>query len=181
MLAATPETEPQMIGIRYNRIDRAPLMQCVKKTHSVAQKIAAKEYDDAMALRGSSFTEMFKMFKLMAEAMPSVALPARPRRLAIMHAGGLAPGMNPAVRAAVRLGLDRGHVMLGIRGGFQGLIDGRIEELRWGDVEGWSALGGAELGTNRQIPTLEQFYSVGRSLGDPTHRRPADHRRLGGL
>lgn len=164
VLAATPESEPQMIGIRYNRIDRAPLMQCVQQTHSVAQKIAAKDYSSAMALRGSSFSEMFKMFKLMAEAMPSVALPTRPWRLAILHAGGLAPGMNPAVRAAVRLGLDRGHVMLGIRGGFQGLIDGRIEELSWGDVEGWSALGGAELGTNRQIPTLEQFYSVGRAL-----------------
>ncbi|MBK8181850.1 MAG: 6-phosphofructokinase [Candidatus Competibacteraceae bacterium] len=164
VLSATPESEPQMIGIRYNRIQRAPLMQCVQQTHSVAQKITAKDYDGAMALRGGSFTEMFQMFKRMAEAMPSVALPARPRRLAIIHAGGLAPGMNPAVRAAVRLGLDRGHVMLGVRGGFQGLIDGRIEELTWGGVEGWTSLGGAELGTNRQIPTLEQFYSVGRSL-----------------
>ena len=34
-----------------------------------------------------------------------------------------------------------------------GLIDGRIEELSWGDVEGWTALGGAELGTSRQVPT----------------------------
>ena len=164
MLVATPESEPQMIGIRYNRIHRAPLMQCVQQTRSVAEKITAQDYDEAMALRGSSFTEMFQMFKRMAEAMPSVASPARPRRLAIIHAGGLAPGMNPAVRAAVRLGLDRGHTMLGVRGGFQGLIDAKIEELTWGGVEGWTALGGAELGTNRQIPTLEQFYSVGRAL-----------------
>ena len=164
VLSATPESEPQMIGIRYNRIDRAPLMECVQKTRSVAQKIASGDYAGAMALRGGSFTEMSQMFKRMAEAMPSVAPPARPRRLAIIHAGGLAPGMNPAVRAAVRLGLDRGHLMLGVRGGFQGLIDGKIEELTWGGVEGWTALGGAELGTNRRIPTLEQFYSVGRAL-----------------
>ena len=164
VLAATPESEPQMIGIRYNRIDRAPLMECVQKTHSVAKKIADRDYDGAMALRGGSFTEMFQVFKRMAESMPSVTPPARPRRLAIIHSGGLAPGMNPAVRAAVRLGLDRGHILLGVRGGFQGLIDGRIEELKWGDVEGWASMGGAELGTNRQIPTLEQFYSVGRAL-----------------
>ncbi|MBL8251318.1 MAG: 6-phosphofructokinase [Candidatus Competibacter sp.] len=164
VLAATADSEPQMIGIRYNRIDRAPLMECVQKTHSVAQKIAARDYDGAMALRGGSFTEMFQVFKRMAESMPSVTPPAKPWRLAIIHAGGLAPGMNPAVRAAVRLGLDRGHVLLGVRGGFQGLIDGRIEELKWGDVEGWASMGGAELGTNRQIPTLEQFYSVGRAL-----------------
>lgn len=164
VLSATPESDPVMIGIRYNRIDHAPLMECVQKTRSVAQKIADKDYEGAMALRGGSFTEMFEVFRRMAESMPSVIPPTQPRRLAILHAGGLAPGMNPAVRAAVRLGLDLGHVLLGVRGGFQGLIDGRIEELKWGDVEGWTSMGGAELGTNRQIPTIEQFYSVGRAL-----------------
>lgn len=164
VLAATPESDPLMIGIRYNRIDHAPLMECVQKTRNVAQKIADKDYEGAMALRGGSFTEMFEVFRRMAESMPSVTPSAQPRRLAILHAGGLAPGMNPAVRAAVRLGLDLGHVLLGVRGGFQGLIDGRIEELKWGDVEGWTSMGGAELGTNRQIPTIEQFYSVGRAL-----------------
>ncbi|HSA45853.1 MAG TPA: 6-phosphofructokinase, partial [Candidatus Competibacteraceae bacterium] len=78
--------------------------------------------------------------------------------------GGLAPGMNTAARAAVRLGRDRGHIMLGVRGSFAGLIDGRIEELSWGDVEGWTALGGAELGASRQVPTTEQFYPIARAL-----------------
>ena len=39
-----------------------------------------------------------------------------------------------------------------------------IRDRTWGGVEGWTALGGAELGTNRRMPTLEQFYSVGRAL-----------------
>mgnify|MGYP002353489406 FL=1 len=78
--------------------------------------------------------------------------------------GGLAPGMNTAARAAVRLGRDRGHVMLGVHGSFAGLVDGRIKELTWGDVEGWTALGGAELGASRQTPTTEQLYAVARSL-----------------
>jgi 6-phosphofructokinase 1 len=34
-----------------------------------------------MELRGGSFTEMFNIFKAMAEALPSVTPPARPRRL----------------------------------------------------------------------------------------------------
>ena len=54
--------------------------------------------------------------------------------------------------------------MLGVRGSFTGLIDGRIEELSWGDVEGWTALGGAELGASRQIPATEQLYPVARAL-----------------
>jgi len=164
LLAATPDSEPQMIGVRYNRIHRAPLMQCVEQTRAVATTIAEKNYAKAMALRGGSFTAMFDIFKKMAEALPSVTPPARPRRIAVIHGGGLAPGMNTAARAAVRLGRDRGHVMLGVRGSFAGLIDGRIEELTWGDVEGWTALGGAELGASRQVPTTEQYYTVARAL-----------------
>jgi 6-phosphofructokinase 1 len=168
LLAATAASEPQMIGMRYNRVGRAPLMQCVEQTQAVARMIAEQNYAKAMELRGSSFTEMFETFKAMASALPSVMPPARPRRLAVLHGGGLAPGMNTAARAAVRLGLDRGHTMLGVRGSFEGLLDGRIEELNWGDVEGWTAMGGAELGTTRHVPTVEQLYTVARAI--ETHR-----------
>ncbi|HRF12595.1 MAG: 6-phosphofructokinase [Candidatus Accumulibacter phosphatis] len=168
VLSATPESEPQLIGIRCNRIQRVPLMQCVEQTRAVAQKIAEQEYSTAMELRGGSFTEMFEVFRAIAEASPSVTTPSQPRRLAIIHAGGLAPGMNSAVRAAVRFGLDRGHTLLGVRGSFEGLLAGRIEELTWGDVEGWAGLGGCELGTNRHIPGIEELYAVARAI--ETHR-----------
>ncbi|WP_313952501.1 6-phosphofructokinase [Accumulibacter sp.] len=164
LLSATAESDPQMVGMRYNRVRHVPLMQCVEQTHAVARKIAEHDYGKAMELRGSSFTEMFQTFKAMAGAPPSVIPPARPRRLAVLHGGGLAPGMNTAARAAVRLGLDRGHTMLGVRGSFEGLLAGRIEELSWGDVEGWAAMGGAELGSTRQAPTVEQLYTVARAL-----------------
>jgi 6-phosphofructokinase 1 len=164
LLAATADSEPQLIGVRYNRVRRAPLMQCVEQTRSVARLIAEKNYGQTMELRGGSFAAMFDIFKAMAEALPSVTPPARPRRIAVLHGGALAPGMNTAARAAVRLGLDRGHAMFGVRGSFEGLINGRIEELAWGDVEGWTALGGAELGASRLIPTTEQLYPVARAL-----------------
>lgn len=81
-----------------------------------------------------------------------------------MHAGGLAPGMNTAARAAVRMGIDLGWSMWGVQGGFPGLIDGELRELRWPDVEGWVGEGGAELGTRRTVPTTDQLYSIGRTL-----------------
>jgi 6-phosphofructokinase len=58
--------------------------------------------------------------------------------------------MNTAVRAAVRFGLDKGHIMFGVRNGLQGLIDGDIQEMDWMSVNGWAQLGGSELGTNRK-------------------------------
>lgn len=153
---------PQLIGVRSNRISRTPLMDAVARTREIPQLIEAGDYEGAMAARGSSFPEMVRVFRRIAQAEPSHA--ARGGRIAVLHAGGLAPGMNTAVRAAVRFGLSGGHTMLGVRGSFQGLMDGRIEELTWGGVEGWVSLGGAELGTSRNIPSVEQFYAVSRSL-----------------
>ncbi|MBV7363406.1 6-phosphofructokinase [Actinomycetaceae bacterium TAE3-ERU4] len=89
---------------------------------------------------------------------------ARGKRVAILHIGGLAPGMNTAARAAVRMGIDKGMTMLGVQGSLRGLIDGQVEELTWDGVEGWAFEGGAELGTRRPVPTVEELYSLGRSI-----------------
>jgi 6-phosphofructokinase 1 len=97
----------------------------------------------AMALRGGSFTEMFK-FSTHGRGHAE-RHPARPTRAAWRSStpAGLAPGMNPAVRAAVRLGLGpRSLSCSACAAAFEGLLAGRIEELTWGDVEGWASMGG---------------------------------------
>ena len=105
VLSANPDDEPQLIGMRGNRITKSPLMDCVEKTRSVAATIEAHEYEKAMALRGSSFKEAFDTLKTMLRALPHPPQPDQKRlRLAVMHAGAPAPGMNTAVRAAVRIG-----------------------------------------------------------------------------
>ncbi len=163
VLAATPETEGKVIGIRGNRVARISLMEAVRKTREVPERIKAGDFAGAMELRGGSFTEMTQIFGEMAE--PSrVDVGAGSKRIAIIHAGGLAPGMNTAARAAVRLGISRGHTMLGVRNGFVGLRDGEVAPLTWRDVEGWTADGGSELGTRRQIPTVDQLYAISRSM-----------------
>jgi 6-phosphofructokinase 1 len=169
LLAATPDSEPQVIGIRYNRIHRAPLMQCVQQTRAVAKMIAEPELRQGNGVARRQLQRDVQYFQGDGRSVTQRGTPVSRRcRLAIIHAGGLAPGMNPAVRAAVRFGLDRGHTLLGVRGSFEGLMAGRIEELTWGDVEGWTALGGSELGTSRHIPTVEQLYTVARAI--ETHR-----------
>ena len=46
------------------------------------------------------------------------------RRIGVLTSGGDAPGMNAAVRAVVRTALARGIDCIGIRRGWQGLING---------------------------------------------------------
>ena len=140
-----------MIGFRGNRVTRVPLVEAVAKTRQVPELIASGDYDGAMAMRGGSFIEASKILTELVE--PSrIDAPEESKRIAIVHAGGLAPGMNAAARDAVRLGISRGHTMLGVQDGFPGLRDGQISELNWGDVEGWLVDGGADLGLRRTVP-----------------------------
>lgn len=168
VLRATPESEPHIIGVRHNRIAHLPLMQSVENTRAVATYIKDGDYEAAVAARGTSFAQMLQIFENMStpplQSSHNEASPVKNKRVAILHAGGLAPGMNTAARAAVRLGIDHGLTMLGIEGGFPGLLNGAVKELSWADVEGWVGEGGAALGTHRDYPTIEQLYSIGRSL-----------------
>ncbi len=165
LLDAGPDEEPQLIGIRENRVISSPLMENVKKTQAVATAIDEGRYDDAMAMRGGSFVDAWSTFHTLVQAAPSDPAPGtRPLRLGILHGGGPAPGMNTAVRAAVRLAIDDGHTVLGIQNGFRGLSLGRVEELDWMSVTGWTVLGGAEFGTSRSIPDEERLKGIAAQI-----------------
>ena len=165
IISARPEDEPVQIGFKGNRLVRLPLMECVQKTHAVADAIEAKDYQRAMELRSSSFTDAFRTLRTMVRALPHPPTPGQNRfRIAMLNAGAPAPGMNTASRAVARLGLDAGHIMLGIRNGFAGLAAGEVEELDWMSMAGWASMGGSELGTSRMIPERSDLYSIARNI-----------------
>ena len=140
-------------------------MKSVEKTHAVADVIAANDYETAMEMRGGSFRDSFRMIRTMVRAQPHGPVPGQRRlRLAVLHGGGAAPGMNTAVRVAVRVGLDQGHEMLAVRDGFEGLRDGRLEEMDWMSVTGWVSRGGAELGTNRFVVKEDDAAAIATQL-----------------
>ncbi|MGN6634781.1 MAG: 6-phosphofructokinase, partial [Oryzihumus sp.] len=151
--------------LRGNRVVGSPLMECVEQTHAVVDRINAQDLEGAMLLRGGSFRDSFEIMVTMQQAAPRPTAVGRKRfRIAVVHCGGPAPGMNTAVRAAVRLGLDRGYTVLGVRNGFRGIFDGDITELGWMDVTGWVGMGGAELGTSRHVPELANVPRIGEQL-----------------
>ena len=71
------------------------------------------------------------------------------RRVAVLTSGGDAAGMNAAVRAVVRTGLDGGMEVFGVRSGYAGLIAGDFIPLRARDVGGIIQLGGTMLRSGR--------------------------------
>jgi 6-phosphofructokinase 1 len=165
LLNSPPQSEPQLISLRGNRITTLPLMYCVEQTHAVADAIAAKDYEKAMDLRSTSFREAFRTLRTIIRALPHTPPPDhKPLRLAVLNSGSPAPGMNTVVRAAVRLCLDQGHEILGVRNGFQGLVDGEIETMQWMSVNGWASMGGSELGTNRKVIKGSDLYAIARTI-----------------
>ena len=79
------------------------------------------------------------------------ALPGKKRRIAVMTSGGDAPGMNPAVRATVRMAIAKGCEAYAVYEGYEGLVQGgdMIKKMGWEDVRGLCSEGGTLLGSSR--------------------------------
>lgn len=164
-IAATADTEPQVVCLEHNQIVLKPMMKCVELTTAVSKLMEEKNYKEATIQRGRSFDETFRTLRTLLRSLPHTRPPGQKRlRLALMNVGAPAPGMNPATRAAVRIALDKGHEVLAIRNGFEGLIKGDIEPMEWMSVNGWGSTGGSELGANRVIPDGHHFYSIARNI-----------------
>lgn len=71
------------------------------------------------------------------------------KRIAVLTSGGDAPGMNAAIRAVVRMGLDKGLEVMGIHRGYNGLINGEIFEMNRHSVSDIIHRGGTILRTAR--------------------------------
>ncbi len=71
------------------------------------------------------------------------------KKIAVLTSGGDAPGMNAAVRAVVRSGIDRGWHVMGIRYGYRGLLERDIIGLNLRSVSNIIQQGGTMLFTSR--------------------------------
>lgn len=69
------------------------------------------------------------------------------KRFAVLTSGGDAAGMNAAIRAVVRTGLESGSEVYGVLFGYSGLIAGDFLRLGARDVGGIIQLGGTFLAT----------------------------------
>lgn len=78
------------------------------------------------------------------------------KRIAVMTSGGDAPGMNAAIRAVVRAGMEHGLEVYGIRQAYAGLLAGDMERMTSREVSGILQRGGTILQTARN----EEFKTV---------------------
>ena len=73
-------------------------------------------------------------------------------KLAVLTSGGDAPGMNPCIRSVVRTAIYNGLSVVGIKRGYQGLIDDDMYDMQARSVSNILNLGGTVLKTARCLP-----------------------------
>src|SRR3989304_2344142 len=71
-------------------------------------------------------------------------------RIGIITGGGDCPGFNAVIRGVTKPAQDYGMSVYGILDGFEGLVEGRVKELKDNDVSGILALGGTILGSSNK-------------------------------
>ncbi len=157
--------ESKIIGLQRNKVRTLSLTESVQRTRSIAAFIADRKFDKAIELRGGSFMEALDTFKTLSRAFPSAGNTSMGKlNLLVMNAGSPAPGMNTAVRTIVRMALENGHNIYGVKNGFKGLTEGEIEPVEWMEVEDWTGEGGAFLGTNRKEISGKDYYEIARNM-----------------
>ncbi|KAI4888180.1 hypothetical protein NFI96_014762 [Prochilodus magdalenae] len=170
LLEASPDTPACVVSLRGNQAIRLPLMECVQmekkvqaqflftllwfsiqfcKTQEVQKAMDEKNFEEAVKLRGRSFENNLNTYKLLSYRKPDSETLFN---VAVLNVGAPAAGMNAAVRSAVRVGITEGHTMFAVHDGFEGFSKGQINEIKWGDVGGWTGQGGSLLGTKRTLP-----------------------------
>ena len=90
------------------------------------------------------------------------------KTIGVLTSGGDAPGMNAAIRAVVRAGIGKGMRVLGIRRGYNGLINGDMVEMNLRSVSDIMQKGGTVLYTAR---CLEFKEKAGVENKNQIHRR----------
>ncbi|XP_034717832.1 ATP-dependent 6-phosphofructokinase, platelet type isoform X8 [Etheostoma cragini] len=152
LLETTANTPACVVSLCGNQSVRLPLMECVQMTQEVQRAMDGRRFEEAVKLRGRSFENNLKTYKLLAHRKPESELPVSNFNVAVLNVGAPAAGMNAAVRSAVRVGISEGHKMFAVSDGFEGFYKGQIKEIKWADVGGWTGQGGSLLGTKRTLP-----------------------------
>ncbi len=78
------------------------------------------------------------------------------KRIGVLTSGGDAPGMNAAIRSVVRTAALHGVEVMGIYGGYRGLLENNMKLLELGDVSNILSDGGTFLYTDRCLEFKEE-------------------------
>lgn len=100
------------------------------------------------------------------------------RRIGILTSGGDCPGLNAAIRGVVRASYAMFDAeIVGIRGGYKGLIEGDFQEMTKEQFSNILTVGGTILGTSRT--PFREMRVVGEDKVDKVAQMKANYEKMG--
>ncbi|MFH1721475.1 MAG: ATP-dependent 6-phosphofructokinase [Candidatus Altiarchaeota archaeon] len=85
------------------------------------------------------------------------------KRIGILTSGGDCPGLNAAIRALTKKAIyDHDLVVIGLKDGFSGLVEGKSRELTANDVSGILVKGGTVLGSSNRADVFRYPVQKGK-------------------
>jgi len=155
---------PKMAGLIANKVVFTPLKEVISKSEAVRNELEHGNYKKVLKLRGSSFSNVLTLFKLMASPVIEKGRNIK-GKIAILTGGPDAPGMNTAVGIATRLAIKLGYEVIGFKNGFNGILKSDFIPLSWMAVDGWINKPGSELGAARyQFIDINNFEQIIQNL-----------------
>jgi 6-phosphofructokinase 1 len=88
----------------------------------------------------------------------------RSLKIAVLTSGGVAPGMNAAVRAAAQAAFSRDWEVVAVEEGYYGLLEGKMRPVDRSELWGYVQQGGTVLGTGRSSEFEEGNEGKQRAL-----------------
>ncbi len=86
------------------------------------------------------------------------------KRIGILTGGGDCPGLNAVIRGVAKPAHDQGLTVLGIVDGFEGLVEGKAQQLYNKDVSGILARGGTILGSSNKGDPFNWPTKIGKEI-----------------
>ncbi|CAB3397912.1 unnamed protein product [Caenorhabditis bovis] len=139
------------------------MVKTLRKTQCATDEARHRNFDIAMKLRGHGFTQKSNIMQYVAQPLKE-PVDTNSKVFAIIHVGSPCAGMNAATFAFTRIANHFNISVIGIRNGWEGMINNDYTLLNWRNVEGWSSKGGSMLGTRRQIPT--ELDKIAQAMND---------------
>ena len=124
-----------------------------------------KDWRKCIELRGKSFERNFQLF-LKIHQKEEESHKSKGKPFAVIQVGEPSPGMNASVLSFVRILILNDKTVCGVKDGFEGLIEGKIQEMNWADVIGWTGESGALLGTSKVPHRIkrQQFEAIAQQI-----------------
>ncbi len=87
------------------------------------------------------------------------------KRIGVLTGGGDAPGLNAVIRAVVKSAFNRNWEVIGIREGFEGLLNiSKAKKITTKDITGILNMGGTILGTTNRGNPFQHQVKVGNKV-----------------